>query len=257
VRVATADAAAGGASRARARHARGRAAASASSPADALDAVRRRARGRRHADADARGARPGVNLLDLHVVKGLEFDAAVVVEPAEILDARPDGGRGGLYTALTRSTRALAIGPCGAAARRPAAGRPRARRLSASIPGRARARRLGGGPRPPRPHGGRGAARRRRAPSRGPAGATARENIADLVDPGSFVEYGRFAIAAQRGRRELEDLIARTPADGLVGGTARVNGERRAPARCSPTTTPCSPARRARSATARRTACSS
>ena len=28
---------------------------------------------------------------------------------AEILDARPDGGRGGLYTALTRSTRALAI----------------------------------------------------------------------------------------------------------------------------------------------------
>jgi acetyl-CoA carboxylase carboxyltransferase component len=54
---------------------------------------------------------------------------------------------------------------------------------------------------------------------------TARENIADLVDPGSFVEYGRFAIAAQRGRRELEELIARTPADGLVGGTARINGE--------------------------------
>ncbi|HEY2333705.1 MAG TPA: carboxyl transferase domain-containing protein [Solirubrobacterales bacterium] len=54
---------------------------------------------------------------------------------------------------------------------------------------------------------------------------TARENIADLVDPGSFVEYGRFAIAAQRGRRELEDLIARTPADGLVAGTARVNGD--------------------------------
>ena len=44
---------------------------------------------------------PGVNLLDLHVVKGLEFDAVVVVEPATILDERPDGGRGGLYTALT------------------------------------------------------------------------------------------------------------------------------------------------------------
>jgi methylmalonyl-CoA carboxyltransferase 12S subunit len=58
------------------------------------------------------------------------------------------------------------------------------------------------------------------------AGArTARENVADLVDPGSFVEYGRFAIAAQRGRRELDDLIERTPADGLVAGTARVNGE--------------------------------
>ncbi|MDX6590601.1 MAG: hypothetical protein QOI84_1875, partial [Solirubrobacterales bacterium] len=52
------------------------------------------------------------------------------------------------------------------------------------------------------------------------AGArTARENIADLVDPGSFVEYGRFAIAAQRGRRELDDLIRRTPGDGLIGGT--------------------------------------
>lgn len=58
------------------------------------------------------------------------------------------------------------------------------------------------------------------------AGArTARENIADLVDEGSFVEYGRFAIAAQRHRRDLDDLIARTPADGLVAGTARVNGD--------------------------------
>jgi acetyl-CoA carboxylase carboxyltransferase component len=56
-------------------------------------------------------------------------------------------------------------------------------------------------------------------------GRTARENVADLVDEGSFVEYGRFAIAAQRGRRELQDLVERTPADGLVGGTARVNGE--------------------------------
>jgi acetyl-CoA carboxylase carboxyltransferase component len=56
-------------------------------------------------------------------------------------------------------------------------------------------------------------------------GRTARENLADLVDPGSFVEYGRFAIAAQRGRREVEDLIERTPADGLIGGTARINGE--------------------------------
>jgi acetyl-CoA carboxylase carboxyltransferase component len=56
-------------------------------------------------------------------------------------------------------------------------------------------------------------------------GRTARENLDDLVDPGSFVEYGRYAIAAQRGRRELEDLIARTPADGLIGGTARVNGD--------------------------------
>jgi len=54
---------------------------------------------------------------------------------------------------------------------------------------------------------------------------TARENIADLVDPGSLVEYGRFAIAAQRGRRGVQDLIERTPADGLVAGTARINGD--------------------------------
>ena len=51
----------------------------------------------------------GINLLDLHVTKGLEFDAIVVVEPAAILAERPDGGPGGLYTALTRATRALAV----------------------------------------------------------------------------------------------------------------------------------------------------
>lgn len=54
---------------------------------------------------------------------------------------------------------------------------------------------------------------------------TARENIEDLIDPGSFVEYGRFAIAAQRARREFDELLARTPADGLVAGTATVNGD--------------------------------
>jgi acetyl-CoA carboxylase carboxyltransferase component len=56
-------------------------------------------------------------------------------------------------------------------------------------------------------------------------GRTARENLDDLVDPGSFVEYGGFAIAAQRARRDVEELIARTPADGLVAGTARINGD--------------------------------
>jgi acetyl-CoA carboxylase carboxyltransferase component len=54
---------------------------------------------------------------------------------------------------------------------------------------------------------------------------TARENLAELADPGTFVEYGRFAIAAQRQRRELGELIERTPADGLVAGTARINGD--------------------------------
>jgi acetyl-CoA carboxylase carboxyltransferase component len=55
---------------------------------------------------------------------------------------------------------------------------------------------------------------------------TARENIDDLCDPGSFTEYGSYAIAAQRARRPLEELIERTPADGLVAGIARVNGSR-------------------------------
>ena len=56
-------------------------------------------------------------------------------------------------------------------------------------------------------------------------GRTARENVADLIDPGSWVEYGRYAVAPQRQRRELEDLIARTPADGLLAGTARIDGQ--------------------------------
>ena len=89
---------------------------------------------------------------------------------------------------------------------------------------------------------------------------TARENVADLVDDGSFVEYGPVVIAAQRRRRALDDLIARTPADGMIGGVGTVNGDvfaRRSRRwwRCR-TTTPCSPAPRARRTTARRTACS-
>jgi acetyl-CoA carboxylase carboxyltransferase component len=54
---------------------------------------------------------------------------------------------------------------------------------------------------------------------------TARENIADLVDDGTFVEYGALVIAAQRRRRAIEDLIQRTPADGMIAGIGRVNGE--------------------------------
>ena len=56
-------------------------------------------------------------------------------------------------------------------------------------------------------------------------GRTARENVEDLIDPGSMVEYGRYAIAAQRQRHDTDHLIRRTPADGLIGGTARINGE--------------------------------
>jgi len=53
---------------------------------------------------------------------------------------------------------------------------------------------------------------------------TARENIADLCDDDSFVEYGALVIAAQRRRRAIDDLIAHTPADGLIAGIGRVNG---------------------------------
>jgi acetyl/propionyl-CoA carboxylase alpha subunit/acetyl-CoA carboxylase carboxyltransferase component len=55
---------------------------------------------------------------------------------------------------------------------------------------------------------------------------TARENIAQLVDQGSFVEYGSLAIAAQRRRRQVDDLIQNTPADGLITGVATVNAEK-------------------------------
>ncbi|MEZ5244473.1 MAG: carboxyl transferase domain-containing protein [Acidimicrobiales bacterium] len=55
---------------------------------------------------------------------------------------------------------------------------------------------------------------------------TARENLRDLVDEGSFEEYGSFMYAAQTARRERDDLIANTPGDGIVGGIGRINGDR-------------------------------
>ncbi|MEZ5259174.1 MAG: biotin/lipoyl-containing protein [Ilumatobacteraceae bacterium] len=69
-------------------------------------------------------------------------------------------------------------------------------------------------------------AKRRRTGQR-----TARENIEDLVDDGSLVEYAPLVVAAQRRRRELQDLIERTPGDGRVGGIGRVNGEQFGPER--------------------------
>ncbi|SDT90740.1 acetyl-CoA carboxylase family protein [Halopseudomonas salegens] len=52
---------------------------------------------------------------------------------------------------------------------------------------------------------------------------TARENLADLLDDGSFMEYGGFALAAQRSRRSHEDLLKMSPADGLITGIGTVN----------------------------------
>jgi acetyl-CoA carboxylase carboxyltransferase component len=51
---------------------------------------------------------------------------------------------------------------------------------------------------------------------------TIRENIKDLCD-GHFMEYGALAVAAQRQRRTMEDLMSRTPADGVVAGIGSVN----------------------------------
>jgi acetyl-CoA carboxylase carboxyltransferase component len=53
---------------------------------------------------------------------------------------------------------------------------------------------------------------------------TARENLSELVDDGTFVEYGPLIFAAQERRRSREELIARTPADGLVAGVGDVEG---------------------------------
>ncbi len=55
---------------------------------------------------------------------------------------------------------------------------------------------------------------------------TARENLGELVDDGTFVEYGPLIFAAQERRRTREELIERTPADGLVGGIGEVQGRR-------------------------------
>ncbi|MGB2711613.1 MAG: carboxyl transferase domain-containing protein, partial [Conexibacter sp.] len=53
---------------------------------------------------------------------------------------------------------------------------------------------------------------------------TARENVEDLCDPGSFSEYGALTLAAQRARRSLEELIEKTPADGIVTGVGTIEG---------------------------------
>jgi acetyl-CoA carboxylase carboxyltransferase component len=57
---------------------------------------------------------------------------------------------------------------------------------------------------------------------------TARENVADLCDPGSFSEYGALTLAAQRARRSEQELIQRTPGDGIVTGIGTVDGARTA-----------------------------
>lgn len=54
---------------------------------------------------------------------------------------------------------------------------------------------------------------------------TARENLADLVDADSFIEYGQLAVAAQRNRCSYDELQINTAADGVITGTAAINGK--------------------------------
>lgn len=54
---------------------------------------------------------------------------------------------------------------------------------------------------------------------------TARENLHGLVDAGSFLEYGQLAVAAQRNRRDYEDLQTHTAADGIITGTCTINAD--------------------------------
>jgi len=62
---------------------------------------------------------------------------------------------------------------------------------------------------------------------------SARENIADLCDSGSFREYGALAVAAQATRRDADDLMRNTPADGMVTGIGQINGKGFGPERAS------------------------
>ena len=64
-------------------------------------------------------------------------------------------------------------------------------------------------------------ARRRKTNQR-----TVRENIEDLCDPESFVEYASLVVAGRLRRNTMDELIARTPGDGLVMGLGRVNGDK-------------------------------
>ena len=64
-------------------------------------------------------------------------------------------------------------------------------------------------------------ARRRKTNQR-----TTRENIADLVDPGSFVEYGALVVAARRRTTPMKELIETTQADSLIMGLGQINADR-------------------------------
>ena len=207
---------------------------------------RRRLRGARSpmagADASSPLARSPARCCAWRVAPGDEVPAGAVLVVIEsmkmehVIEA-PTPGRIDSFAVARRGRRAERRRPPACARRRDelggtgadAAPRRSRRTRPTRPPGAGRAARPHGRARwtPGRPE----ATERRHARGR----RTARENIEDLCDPGSFEEYGRFVIAAQRARRSTDDLIANTPADGLIAGLGRVNGDLFAPeqARCA------------------------
>ncbi len=71
--------------------------------ADALEAA-----GIEHGAADRHGLEQQVTVVPVGLVKGLELDASIVVEPAAIVREEPQGMRS-LYVALTRATKRLTL----------------------------------------------------------------------------------------------------------------------------------------------------
>ena len=56
-------------------------------------------------------------------------------------------------------------------------------------------------------------------------GRMPRENISELMDPGSFKEYWPLVVARQHKRQDMETLRERTPGDGVVAGTGTINAD--------------------------------
>ena len=79
-------------------------------PAELVDPVCAEfdARGVEYGRATRHGLDAQITVVPVGLVKGLELDASVVVEPATIVDSEPQGLRS-LYVALTRSTKRLAV----------------------------------------------------------------------------------------------------------------------------------------------------
>ncbi len=55
---------------------------------------------------------------------------------------------------------------------------------------------------------------------------TARENIADLTDEGSFEEYWPLVVTKQHQRYDLDTLRQKYPGDGVVAGMGAINGDK-------------------------------